>query len=153
MIIFIGSDHRGFYLKKYLKDKLIKKKYKVIDIGGYQYNINDDYPDISFLVGAKVNEHKGSRGILICGSGIGVCIAVNKIKGIRAGLGIDQRIVKKAREDDDINVLCLPADFITKIKALKIALLFLKTKFKNLAKYQRRIQKIIDYENKNYSSN
>ncbi|BCX15167.1 MAG: putative ribose-5-phosphate isomerase B [Candidatus Parcubacteria bacterium] len=153
MIIFIGSDHRGFALKKYLKDKLIKKKYKVIDVGNYQYDINDDYPDISFLVGIKVNEHKGSRGILICGSGIGVCVAANKIKGVRAGLGISQAIIRKAREDDDINVLCLPADFINKVMALKLTLLFLKTKFKNLSRYKRRIQKIVDYENKNYSGN
>lgn len=140
--IFIGSDHRGFELKNKILEKLRKHNYTVIDLGAFNYNPDDDYPDIAYQLALEVAKHKDSKGILFCGSGIGVCIVANKVKGIRAGLGLDPEIVKKAREDDDINILCLPADFLDENKAFYLIDIFLNTDFKKETKYIRRIKKI-----------
>lgn len=148
-MIYIGADHRGYYLKDFLKEKFKNNNYLFEDCGNLVYNPNDDYPDFAFKVGEKVISEKGSVGILICGSGAGVCFAVNKIKGIRAALAINKEMVKKAREDDDINVLCLASDFIDQETAWQIVEIFLKTDFKNEARYLRRIKKVEEYENKN----
>ncbi len=152
MKIFIGADHRGFELKEFLKEKL-KKDYEVIDVGNLKYDPEDDYSNFSFLVGENVVKNPGSLGILICGSGAGVCFAVNKVKGIRGALATEVEMIEKAKADDNINVLCLASDFLEKEKAYQIVKKFIETPFKNLEKYQRRIKKVEDYENKNYSSN
>jgi len=153
MKIFIGADHRGFYLKEFLKEKLEKSGYKVEDCGNFFYDPNDDYPDFAFKVGEKVRNNFESLGILICGSGAGVCFAVNKIKGIRGSLALNPEMVRVMKEDDNINVLCLASDFTKENLAWEIVKTFLETKFKNEEKYLRRIKKIEDYENKNNSCN
>lgn len=153
MKIFIGSDHRGFELKEFLKRKLEENNFEFEDIGNFVYDSNDDYPDFAFKVGEKVSQNKVNLGILICGSGAGVCFAVNKIKGIRASLGINPEMVKNAKADDNINILCLASDFTTKENAWEMVKVFLETKFKNEEKYLRRIKKVEEYENKNYPSN
>ncbi len=147
--IILGADHRGFELKEKIKEKLVSHGYNFLDLGAYEYNPLDDYPDIAFKVAEETAKNKNNRGILFCGSGIGVCIAANKVKGVRAGLGEEIEIVKKAREDDDINVLCIPADFVDENKAFALIEVFLNTPFKNQEKYIRRIQKIEEYENQN----
>ncbi len=152
MKIFIGADHRGFNLKEFLKDKLKKGGYEVIDCGNLVYDPEDDYPDFAFKVGESIKENSGSLGILICGSGAGVCFAVNKVKGIRGGLAINPQMAKIMKADDDINVLCLASDFIEKDLAWETVKAFLETRFKNEEKYLRRIKKVKDYENKNHSS-
>ncbi len=152
MKIYIGSDHRGFKLKKFLKEKL-KDEYEIIDLGNHIYDLNDDFPDFAFLVGENVAKNSSSCGILICGSGAGVCMAANKVKGIRASVVFNEKMAKSAKEDDNLNILCLPSDYIEKENALKIIRTFLKTEFKNLEKYKRRINKINQYENKDNSFN
>ena len=147
--IYLGADHRGFELKEKIKEKLKKHGYSYEDLGAYTYNPDDDYTDIAIKLGEEVSKNKQSKGILFCGSGVGVCIAVNKVEGIRAGLGGEIEIVKKAREDDDINVLCIPADFVDEEKAFALIEVFLNTPFKNQEKYIRRIKKIEEYENLN----
>lgn len=149
MKIFIGADHRGFKLKEFLKEKFKKNNIEFEDMGNSVYDPNDDYPDFSFLVGEKVVKNAGSFGILICGSGAGVCFSVNKVKGIRASLGLNSEMIKKAREDDNINVLCLASDFIEEKSAWEMVKVFLETKFKNEEKYLKRIKKVEDYENRN----
>ncbi len=150
MKIFIGADHRGYKLKEFLKEKL-KEKYEIIDIGNKDYDPNDDYPDFAFLLGEKVIKNPGSYGVLICGSGVGMCLAVNKIKKIRASVVFNSKMAESAKADDNLNVLCLGADFINKTYALKIIETFINTKFKNLEKYNRRLEKINLYEDKNCS--
>jgi len=147
--IILGADHTGFELKAKIKEKLISHGYNFLDLGAYKYDPADDYPDIAIKVAEETAKSKNNRGILFCGSGIGVCIAANKVKGIRAGLGEEIEIVKKAREDDDINVLSIPADFVDENKAFALIEVFLNTPFKNKEKYIRRIKKIEEYENKN----
>ncbi|MCS7183995.1 MAG: RpiB/LacA/LacB family sugar-phosphate isomerase [Patescibacteria group bacterium] len=141
-MIYLGSDHRGFNLKENLKLKLSKHNYQFIDVGAYNYDPNDDYPLIAFEVSEKVLESKENRGIVLCGSGVGVCIAVNRIKGIRGVSSDNYQIIKKAREDDDVNILCLPADFLDEEKAWLLIEVFLNTPFKNEKKYLRRIRQL-----------
>jgi ribose 5-phosphate isomerase B len=153
MKIFLGADHRGFRLKEFLKKKLKENNYEFEDCGNLIYDPNDDYSDFAFKVGEKVKENPESLGILICSSGAGVCFAVNKIKKIRGALAMTPKMAEMIRADDNINVLCLASDFIEENLAWEIVKVFLETKFKNEEKYLRRIKKVEDYENKNYSSN
>jgi ribose 5-phosphate isomerase B len=152
MKIFIGADHRGYNLKEFLKKKFQENNFEFEDCGNLIYDPNDDYSDFAFRVGERIKENSGCLGILICGSGAGVCFVVNKIKGIRASLAMTPEMAKMMKEDDDINVLCLASNFIEENLAWEIVKTFLVTKFKNEEKYLRRIKKVEDYENKNYSS-
>lgn len=146
-MIYIGSDHRGFELKKKIKEKLQAHNYQFEDVGANEFNPNDDYTDFAIRTAEKVAENQENYGVLLCGSGVGVCIASNKVKGIRAALIDNLEIVKKSREDDDINILCLPADFIDENLAWEIIEIFLNTEFIANEKHLRRIEKIKTYEN------
>ncbi|MCS7201136.1 MAG: RpiB/LacA/LacB family sugar-phosphate isomerase [Patescibacteria group bacterium] len=150
MKIFIGADHRGFELKEFLKKRL---SFELEDCGAHFYDPNDDYVDFALRVGIEVVKDDNSVGILICGSGAGMCFAVNKIKGIRASVCCHPEMARKAREDDDLNMLCLASDFIDKELALEIVKSFLNSNFKKEEKYLRRLKKISEYENRNYSFN
>lgn len=141
MKIFICSDHRGFTLKNQLFVYL-KKNFEVIDCGNTNYDPNDDYPNYAKIVASNVSKNPFSFGIVICGSGIGVCITANKIKGIRCGLGFDTEQIKHARENDHINILALSSDYIDLQKNKAIVDIFLNTKEKNEDKFLRRINKI-----------
>lgn len=141
MKIFIGSDHRGFKLKNKLITWLKSKNYQVIDCGNKVYDPKDDYPDFAFLVAKKVKKEKG-LGIVICGSGIGVSIAANRIKAVRCGLGFEPSQIKSACQHDHLNVLALASDYLNFEKAKDLVEIFLKTKPKNQEKYLRRIKKL-----------
>ncbi len=141
MKIFIGADHRGFELKQYLKDNLEKNNYSVEDKGNLVLDPQDDYPDFAYKVAEEVQKGKG-LGIIICGSGVGVSIVANRLKGVRAALGFNKDQVKKARQHDHCNVLCLPADYIEKELALELVKTFLNTTPLQREKYLRRIKKI-----------
>ncbi len=141
MKIYIGSDHAGFELKNKLK--IFFKKYKTIDLGNKKYDKNDDYPIFAARVALKVASEKNSKGILVCGSGEGVCITANKIKGIRAAVAEHVKDAYLARKDDDVNVLCLAGRTTNLEKAKKIIKKFLETEFNTKEeKYQRRINQI-----------
>ena len=142
MKVYIGADHGGFDLKERLKTYLKRSKYQLIDCGNKKFNKNDDYPVFASRVARKVAKDKNSFGVLICGSGQGVCIAANKIKGIRAALAEHAEDAKLARSDDDCNVICLQGRFTSFDKAKKIVSNFLRTKFKDKTKYKRRVNEI-----------
>ncbi|MBS3175175.1 RpiB/LacA/LacB family sugar-phosphate isomerase [Candidatus Woesearchaeota archaeon] len=139
--IYIGVDHAGFKLKEELKIYL-SKNYFVIDLGNKKLDINDDYPIYAAKVGKAVVKNKNSFGILICGSGQGVSIAANKIKGVRAALCETKRDARLARSDDDANILCLQGRYVKSANAKRIAKIFFGTKFKNNIRYKRRINEI-----------
>lgn len=141
MKIYIGADHAGFKLKENLKS-FFRRNYKIIDCGNKRYDKDDDYPVYAARVARKVARDKNSFGILICGSGQGVCIAANKIKGIRAALAEHVKDAYLARKDDNCNVLCLQGRGTNHSKTKKIVRKFLDTKFKKEAKYRRRIFEI-----------
>lgn len=148
--IYLGADHAGFYLKEKVKQGLKKKKIPFQDLGNLNYDADDDYPDYAAKVSQKVVRQK-SKGILFCGSAEGICIAANKINGVRAVAVWDARMAVQSRSHNDANILCLSGGgTLKKInglglpfdKAQKIILIWLKTPFSGAARHQRRIRKI-----------
>jgi ribose 5-phosphate isomerase B len=146
MKIYIGADHRGFALKEKIKVWLANWNYQSEDVGAFEHNESDDYPDFAELVAKKVAADAGSKGILLCGSDIGVTIAANKIKGIRAGGATIAEQIQAAVYDDDINVLTIGADYLNEEQAKEIVKIFLEAKFSNGRRFVRRIEKINNLE-------
>ena len=143
--IYIGADHRGYRLKNKLVGVLRDMNYSVIDMGNSKYEQSDDFVDFSIKVAEKA-AMSNELGIAICSTGIGVCIAANKVKGSRAGLCTTLKQARIARETDNINVLCLASEFISEEKNIKIALKFINTVFSPEERYLRRLGKIKKYE-------
>src|SRR5579862_7087535 len=134
MTLYLGADHRGFALKEKLKQKLVDEGYTVTDCGAASLIPDDDYPDYARTVAEAVGKNPGDagdgdRGILVCGSGVGIDIAANKIENIRCALATFPDQIYAARHDDNVNVLALPADFVDEETAGKIVALFLSTPF------------------------
>ena len=149
MTIYIGADHRGFALKEKIKAALLAEGRPVTDLGAATFDATDDYPDFAIAVGEAVAKGaaQGDLGIVVCGSGFGVDVTANKIKGIRAGLALTPDHIAQGRHDDDINVLALPSNFVDETYALAIVESFLTTNFaKDEERYARRIKKISDFE-------
>jgi len=143
--IFIGSDHAGFRLKEVIKDYLLKGETDIEDVSSPEFDPTDDYPDYAISVAEKVVKNDG-LGILICNSGVGMCIAANKVKGIRAVNAFNIDIAKKSRIHNDTNVLCLGQDFVEPELAKGIVRIWLETEFGSESRHLRRVKKIIDYE-------
>lgn len=141
MVIAIGSDHGGFDLKNSVKKHLLEKGITVNDMGTHE-NLSCDYPDIAKLVTDEVVKKQCDFGILICGTGIGISIAANKVTGIRAGLVHDVFSAKATREHNDANILCMGARVIGEGLALEIVDTFLKTEFSHDQRHINRINKI-----------
>jgi ribose 5-phosphate isomerase B len=143
MLIYIGADHRGFKLKESLKVYLKESGYEVVDVGNNKYDENDDYPDFASAAARKVSlDPENSRGILICGSGVGMDVAANKYKNIRSALVTTPDQAAISRHDDNANVLSLAADFLTESEAKKILTVWLQTDFSEEERHRRRLEKI-----------
>lgn len=143
MIIYIGADHRGFKLKESLKSYLELNGYKFFDLGNDHYDENDDYPDFAKLVAGKVSaDPLESRGVLICGSGVGMDITANRFKNVRSVLAFSPEQAMISRKDDDTNILSLSANFLEDDEVRKILSIWLKTLFLDDEKHKRRINKI-----------
>ena len=142
-MLYIGSDHRGYNLKETLKIYLRELNCVFDDLGAKELIPDDDYPDYALMVAQKVAENPDeNRGILICGAGVGVDIVANKIKGVRSALCFDIKQAQASRNDDNTNVLSLPADFISEDLAKAIVKTWLETPFSNDNRHARRIEKI-----------
>ena len=143
MKIYLGTDHRGFHLTNELVDFLKKHDFNVEDEGDEELNPNDDFPIFAKRVVVKVlaSDDEDARGILLCGSGQGMCMAANRFKGIRACLGWDKEAARSSRNDDDSNVLCIPANVLEKDKKelWEIVETWLMTPFAKVPRYARRI--------------
>ena len=146
MKIYIGADHRGFDLKNDLKQWLISLGHQIEDSGANQKTPFDDYTDFAVGVANKVVAEQGSRGIVICGSGAGVDITANKIRGIRSASGFNIEQVEAARADDNINVLALASDFTFFDSAKDLVEAFLQTQYNPTDNHARRIEKIRQLE-------
>ncbi len=144
-MVYLGADHRGFELKNKIVLELREKGWTVTDLTPKK-DLDDDYTDISIKLGEKIVLEK-ALGILMCGSGAGVTVAVNKVKGVRAALAMTKKQARKIREDDDINVLCLAADFVNDEDNIEIVKNFLETTFMAEERFIRRINEIKEYEN------
>lgn len=144
--VYLGADHAGFDLKESLKHHLERGGYVVEDLGAHAFVEGDDYPEYAAAVAQAVRKHAGSFGILSCGNAEGVCIVANKFDGIRAGLGYSIEATQTMRNDDDVNVLCLPGRTPAKDDPLKIADTFLSVPFSGAERHSRRLSQIRDIE-------
>lgn len=140
--IYIGSDHAGLALKKEIKEYLSAKKHKVIDLGVFAAEPPSDYPDIAHEVAEKVRENNGARGILICGTGIGMCMTANKSPGVRAAVCESVKTVEMSRRHNDANVLCLGGRILQLKLAEQMLNIFLETPFEKEERHVRRVKKI-----------
>ncbi len=146
MRIVIGADHAGFALKEKLRSFLQAAGHEVVDVGAHDYDRDDDYPDFSAAVGRAVVAGEGERGILVCGSGVGACIAANKIDGVRACLCHDIYSAMQGVEHDDMNVLCLGALIVGERLAQKLVEGFLAADFIDEGRFRRRLDKVLALE-------
>lgn len=149
MKIFIGSDHRGVNLKKQII-KLLEEDGFIVSDTKTQNNDSDDYPDFAFEVGLNVVKNEGSLGILICGNGIGISIAANKVKGVRCARVVSEDDAFKAKNHNGANIIAIGAD--DKIeKVMEIISVFISTKSADEDRHLKRINKIISYEAGEYN--
>ena len=144
--IALGDDHRGFSLKTELHPWLQGQGYEVLALGAHTLDPADDYPDFSKAVAQAVASGKAQRGILVCGSGVGACIAANKVPGIRACLCHDTYSAHQGVEHDDMNVLCLGARVVGVELAKELVTAFLRARFSGEERYHRRRQKVLAIE-------
>lgn len=143
MTIFIGADHRGFEFKNKIVEHLQQKNIKVDDMGPYEYDPEDDYPDFAFKVAQAVAQNpKEFIGIVTCGSGVGVSVAANRYKGVICGVGFNPKQVQHIRENDHANVLAIPSDYVDFETATQFINIFLNTPLKTEEKYLRRVRKL-----------
>ena len=145
-MVYLGADHRGYELKEKIKSWLSDWGYEHEDCGAFEFNKDDNYPDFAIAVAEKVTANPNNKGILICGSGIGVAIAANKIKGVRAGTAASAEQVKASVNDEDLNVLAISADYTSEAEAQEIVKTFLETKFSSAERHARRVNKIKELE-------
>jgi ribose 5-phosphate isomerase B len=146
--LVIGSDHAGFALKEEVRAHLAKAGYELVDVGAYNAEPSD-YPDFAEKVGLAIKQGVAPRGILICGSGVGVCVAANKIPGIRAGMCHDTYSAHQGVEHDDMNVIVLGARIIGSALAYEVVDAFVRAKFSATEeRFVRRFNKVLAIEAK-----
>lgn len=148
MKIVIASDHAGFEYKNLLLKDIKEQGYDVTDLGVFNEE-PADYPDQAELVANAILDKKAEKGLIICGSGVGVCVAANKFKNIRAGVCHDVYSAHQCVEHDDVNVLCIGQRVIGIELAKEVILAFLAAKFSHAPRHQRRLDKIKAIETRN----
>ncbi len=144
MKIAVGNDHRGFEAKQQIKAIITQLGHECIDFGAADNN-PVDYPDLAYLAATAVSKKQADRAILVCGTGIGMSITANKIKGIRAALCHDELSAHISRDHNDANVLCISGDLIGEVLLRKMVEVWLKTEFAG-GRHQRRVSKITAIE-------
>lgn len=143
--IALGADHGGYHLKNELASRLADQ-YDISDIGAHSFDPDDDYPDFAELVTREVVSGSAHRGILVCGSGVGACVAANKVPGIRACVCHDTYSARQAVEHDDMNVLCLGARIVGIELSYELVITFLRAAFSGEKRHQRRLEKVLAIE-------
>lgn len=148
MKIGLAADHGGFELKNFLRLFLIDQGHAVKDYGAFELDNGDDYPDFVIPLARDVAQKKIDRGIAVCGSGVGACVAANKIDGVRAALINDYFSAHQGVEDDNMNVLCLGGRVTGFAAAQEMVNVFLKARFSGAERHKRRLQKVKMLEGK-----
>ncbi len=139
--VFVGADHRGFEYKNEIIEYLHEKDIRVEDLGAYELNPDDDFPDFAFKVAQAVQQNPAEfLGVLICGGG-GMEITANRLKKVRCALGFNSEQVKHVKENDHVNVLAIPSDYIDIETAKQFVDIFIETPLKKEEKYLRRVKK------------
>ena len=144
MLIAVGTDHRGFPIRTKIIELLERLGHEVDDEGTFT-NESVDYPDIAALVAEKISRGEVDRGILVCGTGLGMCIAANKVRGIRAAHCYNAFTARRARQHNDANILCMGGRITTPTVAIAIVEAFLKAEFER-GRHARRVEKITAIE-------
>jgi ribose 5-phosphate isomerase B len=147
MRIAVGSDHRGVTIRAKIVELLRRLGQEVVDVGSHHEG-SVDYPDIAAAVARKVSGGEVDRGILICGTGLGTCIAANKFPGVRAAPCHDDLTAEMSRRHNDLNVLCLSGDILGERLVDRLVEIWLKTEFEG-GRHARRVQKIAEMERRN----
>ena len=146
MRLLLAADHGGFALKQELAERLRAAGHEVVDLGAHEYDSADDYPDFALALAHGIAAGDGERGVIVCGSGVGACVAANKIKGVRAVLSHDTYSARQGVEHDDINVICLGGRIIGPALACEVLDAFLGARFTGEERHRRRLQKVLDAE-------
>jgi ribose 5-phosphate isomerase B len=141
MIVAIACDHAGYPLKEAILEVVRAAGHGTMDIGTFS-TVSIDYPDVAASLGNAILQGKADRGILLCGSGVGACIAANKIHGIYAGVCHDTYSAHQGVEHDDMNVLCIGARIVGEELAKELVIAFLGACFNNEERHQRRVNKV-----------
>lgn len=147
-MLYLGADHGGFSFKEKIKKVLEELEVEYQDLGNLKFEPLDDFPDFAFTVAKKVAE-TGEKGIIFCTNGLGVCMAANKVRGIRAVAPTTKKAAEQSREHLDANVLCLGAHVVSFKDARRIIKTWLETDFVSREKYIRRLKKIKKIESEN----
>jgi len=142
MRVGIAADHGGFELKEQMKEDLKTLGHEVVDFGAHEHAPQDDYPDLVVPLARAVAKGEVERGIAFCGSGVGACVAVNKIPGVRGSLITDPFSAHQGVEDDDMNIMCLGGRVTCYALAWDLIQTFLKARFKGAERFKRRLDKI-----------
>lgn len=150
MEVVVGADHGGYGLKESVVERLRAEGHRVLDVGAFSDEASD-YPDFALAVAEAVTGGLAERGILVCGSGVGACVAVNKVPGIRGSVAHDTFSARQGVEDDDMNVLCLGARVVGKELAMEAVRAFLAARFSGAERHRRRLAKVLEIEAR-YSS-
>ena len=152
MRLGIAADHGGFELKEQLKQKLKTLGHEVVDFGAFEYAPQDDYPDLVAPLARAVARGEVSRGVAVCGSGVGACVAVNKVPGARGALITDPYSAHQGVEDDDMNIMCLGGRVTGYALAWELIQTFLKAQFKGAERFKRRLDKVKELEKQEKSA-
>lgn len=140
-MIYVASDHGGFALKNKIVNHLEYQGASCKDLGPYELNPEDDYPDYVKPLVDKVLTKPDNRGVLLCRNGVGMCMLANKFKGIRAALSWNAKHAASSRNDDNTNVLCIPIDYIFEEEVINMVDTWLKTPFSKEPRFARRLKK------------
>lgn len=152
MRVGLAADHQGIELKNLLLSKLQRSDFELVDYGAYSLNAEDDFPDFIIPMAEGIAKGEIERGIAICGSGVGACIAANKVRGVRGALISDLFSAKQGVEDDDMNVICIGSRSVTSSFAIKLIQSFLVARFSALPRFKRRLEKISTFEKSEFQS-
>jgi ribose 5-phosphate isomerase B len=144
MRISIGADHRGYALKQQLVPWLRSLGHEVEDEGTAQTD-SADYPDYAARVARKVSHGQADRGVLVCGTGVGMCITANKVRGVRATTVADEEVARLSRQHNDVNVICLSGSRLDEASAQRVVQTWLQTPFEG-GRHARRVEKIAELE-------
>lgn len=146
MRIAIGGDHWGYQLKGPLREHLEALGHEVVDVGAHEHDPSDDYPDFAMAVAERVAVGQADRGVVVCGSGVGACVAANKVLGVRASVCHDAYSAHQGVEHDDMNVLCLGSRIVGDEVARELVAVFVSAEFTGEERHRRRLDKVLAME-------
>lgn len=146
MRVAVGMDHGGYPLKEFILEELRKEGHEAVDVGAFNLDPSDDYPDFARAVGEAILSGQAERGVLVCGSGVGAAVAASKMKGIRASVCHDHYSAHQGVEHDNMNVLCLGARIIGPELAVDLIRAFLAAQFSGEERHVRRLGKVSEIE-------